>query len=162
MLSLKRSGHYKTTIGRRADLLQPNTDKKPGSSKPTCGHNCQHQNTGGATRQNAGQASGKYHTGETYRFLRRLPDAEASTETSNNTGRNDLQTSSRGLGIKLQTTDETSNNTGHQDAYGDEIPVSTVSKKSAAGGFRIFLIDWPSRLDKNAGRIRPIGRCRRR
>jgi len=57
----------------------------------------------------------------------------------------------------MQAGSENSTNTNHQDAYGDEIPASTVSKKSALGGFRIFLMSWPSRLDKSAGQLGLLG-----
>lgn len=44
-----------------------------------------------------------------------------------------------------------------QDAYADEIPLKAVSKMPAADGFRIFLMSWPSRLDKNAGQLALLG-----
>ena len=39
------------------------------------------------------------------------------------------------------------------DLYADEIPLSDVSRKSGPGAFRIYLLSWSSRLDKNAGQL---------
>lgn len=44
-----------------------------------------------------------------------------------------------------------------QDAYADEVPSNTAAKIPAANGFRIFLMSWPSRLDKNAGQLALLG-----
>ena len=47
-------------------------------------------------------------------------------------------------------------NTG--DVYADEvIPVSTPAKPGKAANFRIHLMNWPSRLDKNTGQLSLIG-----
>lgn len=56
-----------------------------------------------------------------------------------------------------QITAGASGGTGYTDAYADEIPVTTLSAKPASGGFRIFLLSWPSRLDKNAGQLSLLG-----
>ncbi len=41
------------------------------------------------------------------------------------------------------------------DVYADEVPVQTIPGKN--GGFRIYLLSWKSRLDKNTGQLSLLG-----
>lgn len=43
------------------------------------------------------------------------------------------------------------------DLYADEIPLLDLSGKSGSGAFRIYLMSWSSRLDKNAGQLGLLG-----
>ena len=45
------------------------------------------------------------------------------------------------------------NLTGSADRFADEIPVPVYASKTTPGGFRIFLMSWTSRLDKNTGQL---------
>lgn len=46
---------------------------------------------------------------------------------------------------------------GEADLYADEIPLLDMSGKSGSGAFRIHLLSWSSRLDKNAGQLGLLG-----
>lgn len=46
---------------------------------------------------------------------------------------------------------------GEADLYADEIPLLDMSNKSGPGAFRIYLLSWSSRLDKNAGQLGLLG-----
>lgn len=43
------------------------------------------------------------------------------------------------------------------DNFADEVSLPVVSKNTVSGRFRIYLLSWPSRLDKNAGQLSLIG-----
>lgn len=43
------------------------------------------------------------------------------------------------------------------DAYADEVLMPTVKAKNTTGGYRIYLMSWKSRLDKNTGQLSLIG-----
>lgn len=51
------------------------------------------------------------------------------------------------------TPGDAQNRAAYTDYYADEIPVIPNTNPSGAAAFRIFLMSWPSRLDKNAGQL---------